>query len=130
MYMHTKRNVETLGFCSWNIFSEMGWRKFPGLRLLQSMDFSKRICIPGCERETFFETPNFFMQEIGTQMAKNADKPSMFLEVSERCFQHALDSINVCGKAGPCLWHVWFFYTKLWFKDASNFKIVGVACWD
>ena len=61
---------------------------------------------------------------------KHADKPSMFLEVSERCFQHALDSINVCGKAGPCLWHVWFFYTKCGLKMPPSLNIVGIACWD
>jgi len=34
---------------------------------------------------------------------------------------HSIQSI-FAAKLDHCLWHVWFFYTKLWFKDASKFE--------
>ena len=127
VYTHQNETLKRWGFsvCIIIFSPKNGMEKlFSGLRLLKIHGFLQKNLHPGLwERNIFWITVHFCMQEIGTQMAKNADKPSMFLGGKfDWCFQHALDSINVCGKARPCLWHVWFFYTKLWFEDASKFE--------
>ena len=60
---------------------------------------------------------------------KHADKPSMFLEVSQRCFQHAFDSIDVCAKLDHAF-GMFGFIPSCGSKMPPSFNIVRVAWWD
>ena len=94
-----KTKLKRLGFSVENIFSKMGWRK-SGERWMLDGEFPIHGFISGSAFRVAEETllnQSFTPKKLEHKL-KHADKASMFLEVSERCFQHAFDLINVCAK--------------------------------